>query len=113
MKRTLLALLLITTLCFNFACERRGSGTNAVDGGGEIVIGYYGDLTGRTASFGVSTKNGVEMAADEINKAGGVMGRKIRVIVEDDQGEPNKAATVVSKLVNQDKVAAVLGEVAS
>jgi len=113
MKRTLLALLLISTLCFSFACERRGSGTNATDGGGEIVVGYYGDLTGRTASFGVSTKNGVEMAADEINKAGGILGRRVRVIVEDDQGEPNKAATVVSKLVNQDKVVAVLGEVAS
>jgi len=114
MKRTLLALLLISTLCFSFACERRGgSGTNVTDGGGEIVVGYYGDLTGRTASFGTSTRNGVEMAVDEINKAGGVMGRKVRVIVEDDQGEPNKAATVVSKLVNQDKVQAVLGEVAS
>ena len=114
MKRTLTALLLISTLCFSFACERRnGSGTNATDGGGEIVVGYYGDLTGRTASFGQSTKNGVEMAVDEINKAGGVMGRPVRVIVEDDQGEPNKAATVVSKLVNQDKVHAVLGEVAS
>ena len=91
MKRTLLALLLITTLCFSFACERRngGSGTNAVDSGGEIVVGYYGDLTGRTASFGLSTKNGVEMAIDEINKAGGINGRKVRVIVEDDQGEPN------------------------
>lgn len=114
MKRTLLALLLITTLFASLACERRnGSGTNATDSGGEIVVGYYGDLTGRTASFGTSTKNGVEMAADEINKAGGIMGRKVRVIVEDDQGEPNKAATVVSKLVNQDKVHAVLGEVAS
>ena len=113
MKRTLLALLLISTLCFSFACERRGSGTNVTDGGGEILVGYYGDLTGRTASFGTSTRNGVEMAVDEINKAGGIMGRKVRVIVEDDQGEPNKAATVVSKLVNQDKVHAVLGEVAS
>ncbi|HEU4432875.1 MAG TPA: ABC transporter substrate-binding protein [Pyrinomonadaceae bacterium] len=114
MKRTILALLLITTLFASFACERRnGSGTNVSDGSGEIVVGYYGDLTGRTASFGQSTKNGVELAVDEINKAGGVMGRKVRVIVEDDQGEPNKAATVVSKLVNQDKVHAVLGEVAS
>lgn len=113
MKRTLLALLLITTLFAGLACERRGTGTNSVDGGGEIIVGYYGDLTGRTASFGQSTKNGVEMAIDEINKAGGIMGRKVRVIVEDDQGEPNKAATVVSKLVNQDKVHAVLGEVAS
>src|SRR5688572_33277668 len=91
MKRTLLALLLISTLCFSFACERRGSGTNATDGTGEIIVGYYGDLTGRTASFGQSTKNGVEMAVDEINKAGGIMGRQVRVIVEDDQGEPNKA----------------------
>jgi len=114
MKRTILALLLITTLFASFACERRnGSGTNVSDASGEIVVGYYGDLTGRTASFGQSTKNGVELAVDEINKAGGVMGRKVRVIVEDDQGEPNKAATVVSKLVNQDKVHAVLGEVAS
>ena len=114
MKRTILALLLITTLFASFACERRnGSGTNVSDSGGEIVVGYYGDLTGRTASFGQSTRNGVEMAVDEINKAGGIMGRKVRVIVEDDQGEPNKAATVVSKLVNQDKVHAVLGEVAS
>ena len=113
MKRTLLALLLITTLFAGLACERRGSGTNATDGTGEIIVGYYGDLTGRTASFGQSTKNGVEMAVDEINKAGGIMGRQVRVIVEDDQGEPNKAATVVSKLVNQDKVHAVLGEVAS
>ena len=113
MKRTILALLLITTLFASLACERRGSGTNATDGGGEILVGYYGDLTGRTASFGQSTRNGVEMAIEEINKAGGIMGRKVRVIVEDDQGEPNKAATVVSKLVNQDKVHAVLGEVAS
>src|SRR5262247_1395984 len=113
MKRTILALLLITTLFASFACERRnGSGTNGSNGG-EIVVGYYGDLTGRTSSFGQSTKNGVEMAADEINKAGGINGRQVRIITEDDQGEPNKAATVVTKLINQDKVHALLGEVAS
>lgn len=114
MKRTIIALLLISTLCISFACERRGgSGTNATDGSGPIRVGYYGDLTGNTSSFGVSTKNGVEMAADEINKAGGINGRQIQIVVEDDQGEANKAATVVSKLVNQDKVQAILGEVAS
>jgi branched-chain amino acid transport system substrate-binding protein len=112
MKRTILALLLITTLCISFACERRGAGGNGTDSG-EILVGYYGDLSGRTSSFGQSTKNGVEMAADEINKAGGINGRQIKILVEDDQGEPNKAATVVTKLVNQDKVQAILGEVAS
>lgn len=112
MKRTILALLLITTLFISFACERRGDVTNG-GGTGTILVGYYGDLSGRTSSFGQSTKNGVEMAADEINKAGGVNGRQIQIITEDDQGEPNKAATVVSKLINQDKVHALLGEVAS
>src|SRR5215208_8206962 len=112
MNRTLLALLLITTLFISFACERRGDVANG-GGTGTILVGYYGDLSGRTSSFGQSTKNGVEMAADEINKAGGIDGRQIQIITEDDQGEPNKAATVVTKLINQDKVQAVLGEVAS
>lgn len=112
MKRILLALLLTTTLFISFACERRGGVTNG-GGTGPILIGYYGDLSGRTSSFGQSTKNGVEMAADEINKAGGINGRQVQIITEDDQGEPNKAATVVTKLINQDKVQALLGEVAS
>src|SRR5688500_16964503 len=112
MKRTLLAILSITDLFTVFACERRGGGTSG-DASGPILVGYYGDLSGRTSSFGQSTKNGVEMAADEINKAGGVKGRQIQIITEDDQGEPNKAATVVTKLINQDRVHALLGEVAS
>jgi branched-chain amino acid transport system substrate-binding protein len=112
MKRTLFALLLITTLLLGLACERRG-GSNGGTNTGPIVVGYYGDLSGRTSSFGQSTKNGVEMAADEINKAGGINGRTVQIITEDDQGEPNKAATVVTKLINQDKVQALLGEVAS
>jgi len=112
MKRTLLALLVITTLIVSFACERRGAGGNG-GSAGPILVGYYGDLSGRTSSFGQSTKNGVEMAADEINKAGGIDGRTIQIVTEDDQGEPNKAATVVTKLINQDKVIALLGEVAS
>ena len=112
MKRTILALLLITALFTILACERRG-GTTSGSESGPILVGYYGDLSGRTSSFGQSTKNGVEMAADEINKAGGINGRQIQIITEDDQGEPNKAATVVTKLINQDKVIALLGEVAS
>jgi ABC-type branched-chain amino acid transport systems, periplasmic component len=112
MKRTLFAVLSITTLFFSFACERRGDVASGA-GTGPIVVGYYGDLSGRTSSFGQSTKNGVEMAADEINKAGGINGRQVQILTEDDQGEPNKAATVVTKLINQDKVVALLGEVAS
>ncbi len=79
----------------------------------EILIGEYGSLTGDHATFGISTKNGIDMAVDEINAAGGVLGKKVRVIVEDDQGQAEEAQTVVTKLITNDKVVAVLGEVAS
>src|SRR5437660_2018190 len=112
MKRILLWLFVITTLFFVIGCERRG-GPGAGGSTGPIVVGYYGDLSGRTSNFGQSTKNGVEMAADELNKAGGINGRQIQILSEDDEGRPEKAATVVTKLIDQDKVVALLGEVAS
>jgi len=79
----------------------------------EIVVGEYGSLTGPTATFGISTKNGIELFIDNMNAAGGIGGTKVRMIVEDDQSRPEEAATAVSKLIDQDGVIAVLGEVAS
>lgn len=78
-----------------------------------IRIGQFGGLTGSTATFGISTRNGIEMATDEINAAGGLLGKPVQMIVEDDRCLAEEAATVVKKLVTQDKVVAVLGEVAS
>ena len=74
----------------------------------------YGSLTGDGASFGQSSREGTELAVDEINAAGGVLGgRKFRLLVEDDQSKPEEASSAVTKLITQDKVVAVLGEVAS
>jgi branched-chain amino acid transport system substrate-binding protein len=98
----------------SIACvQKGGTGDTGGSTGDTIKVGVYGDLTGQTSSFGQSTKNGIELAVEEINNAGGVNGKKIQLIVEDDQGRPEQAKTVVSKLINQDKVQAVLGEVAS
>ncbi|HEX8618540.1 MAG TPA: ABC transporter substrate-binding protein [Thermoanaerobaculia bacterium] len=80
---------------------------------GEIVVGEYGSLTGGQATFGQSTHNGIMLAMDEINAGGGVGGRKIRVITEDDQSKAEEAANAVTKLISQNNVIAVLGEVAS
>ncbi len=80
---------------------------------GRLKIGEYGSLTGDKATFGTSQHHGVEMALDEANAAGGVAGLPITVITEDNQGRPEEAATAVNKLIVQDRVAAVLGEVAS
>jgi len=79
----------------------------------EIRIGEYGSLTGGTATFGTSTHEGVMLALDEINKSGGLLGKKARVITEDDQSKPEEAVTAVLKLIKQDEVVAVIGEVAS
>src|ERR1700733_12498606 len=79
----------------------------------EIVIGEYGSLTGGTATFGTSTDEGVRLALDQINAAGGVLGQQIRIVVEDDQSKPEQAVTAVQKLISQDHVVAMLGEVAS
>jgi branched-chain amino acid transport system substrate-binding protein len=113
MTRIFLAICVITSIFFTFACVNKGGNGSTSGGGDTIKVGVYGDLTGQTSSFGQSTKNGIELAVEEINKAGGVNGKQIQLVVEDDQGRPEQAKTVVSKLINQDKVVAVLGEVAS
>lgn len=100
-------------MLFSFACVQKGGNSTGGQTGDTIRIGVYGDTTGATSSFGQSTKNGIQLAFEEINAAGGVNGKKLEMVFEDDQGTPEKAKTVISKLISQDKVAAVLGEVAS
>jgi len=78
-----------------------------------IPIGFYGSLTGSTATFGQSGKNGATLALDEINAAGGVLGDRLALHVEDDRGEPAEAASAVSKLISRDHVVGLLGEAAS
>jgi branched-chain amino acid transport system substrate-binding protein len=78
-----------------------------------ILLGEVGSLTGSEAAFGVSTRNGIELALDEANAIGGVKGKKVAVRVYDDQSKPEEAAAAATRLITQDKVVAILGEVAS
>ena len=80
---------------------------------GTIKIGYFGDLTGPTFNFGQSAKNGVLLAAAQINQAGGINGRKLDVVIEDDQGSPERAAVIANKLTHQDNVIAMIAGGAS
>ncbi len=113
MTRIFLAMTLLISLLSTIACVQKGGETGNGAKGDTIKVGVYADLTGQTSSFGQSTKNGIELAIDEVNAAGGVNGKKIQLIVEDDQGRTEQAKTVVEKLIKQDNVVAVLGEVAS
>ncbi len=91
-----------------------GSTANGAAGGGKpILIGHFASMTGSEATFGQSTDAGIRLAVKEANAAGGIMGRTIELKTYDDQGKPQEAGTAVTRLITSDKVAAVLGEVAS
>jgi branched-chain amino acid transport system substrate-binding protein len=70
----------------------------------EIVIGTIQDLSGPVAAYGKPARNGIQLRVDEINEQGGIHGRKIRLIVEDNAYDPKRAVLAAQKLVNQDKV---------
>lgn len=79
----------------------------------EIVVGQFGSMTGSEATFGISTDEGVKLAIDEANAAGGINGKKIKLVTMDNQGKAEEAAAVVTRLIEQEKIVALLGEVAS
>ena len=116
-RNFLISASVIVLLATVSSCKKKDdsalSGSNAVSTTGDIVVGALGPTTGAEATYGVSAKNGIEMAFEKINGAGGVAGRKLRMVFYDDQGKPEEAAAVMTRLITQDKVVAVLGEIAS
>jgi len=79
----------------------------------KVLIGHVGSMTGGEATFGSSTDNGIRLAIEEQNKRGGVKGRSLALITLDDGGKPEEAAVAATRLINEDRVAVLLGEVAS
>ena len=75
----------------------------------EIVLGSHQPLSGPLAGWGVPVANGLRMRAEEINAAGGIHGRSIQLVVEDTAYSPTKAAQAGSKLINKDKIFAMIG----
>ena len=76
---------------------------------GPIKIGHFGSLTGKDAAFGVASRKGILLAIEEINAAGGLLGRKVEYVGEDIQSKAGESATAVKKLISRDKVVAILG----
>jgi branched-chain amino acid transport system substrate-binding protein len=80
---------------------------------GDIIVGEFASLTGKEATFGGSSHEGTLLAVEELNAGGGVLGKKIKLITEDNQTKAGESATVVNKLISKDGAVAILGEVAS
>jgi branched-chain amino acid transport system substrate-binding protein len=83
------------------------------EGAETILIGEVSSLTGAQATFGVSTHQGVELAVEQVNSRGGIKGKRVVVRVYDNQGKPEESASAVTRLIEQDRVKVIIGEVAS
>ena len=101
----------IAALALLLAGCNKPSGGDA--GGDAIKVGEFASLTGKEATFGTSSHEGTLLAIEEINAGGGVLGKKLQLLTEDDLSKAGEPATVVNKLISRDGVAAMLGEVAS
>ncbi len=100
-------LLTLPLVAFAFAAS------SALRAAEPIKVGEYASLTGKDATFGQSQDKGIKLALDEINAAGGALGRPIELVVEDNQTKQGESATAAKKLLSRDKVVALLGEVTS
>jgi branched-chain amino acid transport system substrate-binding protein len=115
MKKKLIAIAAIATLAVGTlaGCGSKptsggngGGGGNA--GGDTIKVGVDFELTGGVAAFGSSALEGAKLAAKEINDAGGVIGKKIELVIQDNASKPEEASRVAQKLIS-DKVSAIIG----
>lgn len=98
LKKVLAAVLALTFLaaCFT-ACGSKGTGSSSSDGK-TLKIGSSGPLTGDAAAYGIAVKNGIQLAVDEINAAGGVNGMKLEFQMEDDEADAEKAVNAYNTL---------------
>ena len=90
-----------------------GCGPKNASAPATIKIGNCASVTGKDGTYGDSSTKGTRLAMDEINAAGGVLGKQIELVVEDTQSKPGEAATVAKKLITRDHVIAIIGEIVS
>jgi branched-chain amino acid transport system substrate-binding protein len=96
----------IRTLAASLSLALASFAASAAD---PIKVGVNGPFTGGSSSMGVSMRDGVRMATDEINKAGGVLGRQIQLVERDDEAKNERGVQIAQELINKEKVVAVLG----
>jgi hypothetical protein len=98
------------------ASSRSGGGpvaAPALFAGEPVRIGFFMSMTGRDASFGEASLRGARLAVDGLNAAGGVLGRPVELVVEDDRSLAGESATAAKKLISRDRVVALVGECSS
>ena len=133
MNKKLVALALCAAMMASFTGCQTGSGSSSAAGsagassasaassgagstaasGGEVKIGVVLPLTGSVAAFGQSGQKGLQLLEEQVNATGGINGQKVNFVFSDDEGKPASAVTVGQKLINSDKVVAIVGPLTS
>jgi branched-chain amino acid transport system substrate-binding protein len=104
----LVRLLIAATLTVPLTSMRQAAAADPGVTSSEILIGMWIALTGTQALIGTSERDGIQIGIDEINQAGGINGRKLRLIAYDDAGTPQEALSAVRRLIDQDQVFALI-----
>lgn len=115
MKKTKFIALLLAMVFLLSACggtNTSNAPANNTAESDEIVIGALAPLTGRVAIYGIASSNGTKQAIDEINANGGILGKQVKLIIEDEKGEPQEAVNAYNKLMEAGAVA-IIGDVTS
>jgi branched-chain amino acid transport system substrate-binding protein len=97
-----ISILIASLMVFSFGCAKKEEK--------EIKIGAILPLTGDAAEWGNNTKNGIDIAVDKINNAGGINGKKIKILYEDTQGTPQNGVSAIQKLIDIEKVPAIIDD---
>jgi branched-chain amino acid transport system substrate-binding protein len=113
MKKTLLSGVLASVMAITLLTGCGASSGSSSATGDTIKIGAIGPLSGAASTYGISVKEGAQLLEKEVNSAGGINGKKIKFIFEDDQADPNSSMQAFNKLVDSEKVSAILGPVTS
>lgn len=109
-KKIALGLTLAMSIGIFSGCGAAGSGGSS---SGEIKIGVVTPLTGSISAYGKSARNGLDLLQSEVNDKGGINGKKIKFVYGDDENKPASAVNVAQKLINEDKVVAIVGPLTS
>ncbi|NLA81946.1 MAG: ABC transporter substrate-binding protein [Clostridiaceae bacterium] len=111
----LLALMLLLTAVACGPSQKPSDPSAPAETGGalpeEIIIGGLAPLTGNVAQYGIASNNGSKLAVDEINKAGGILGKQVKYISYDEQGDATAATIAYDRLVNEDGIVALIGDI--
>ena len=113
MKKMKLSVLMLAFVMLFTACgNNNAANENENVESDEIIIGALGPLTGNVAIYGIASTNGTKIAIDEINEAGGILGKQVKLVLEDEKGDAQEAMNVYNKLV-EDGAVAIIGDITS